>query len=80
LIQTGEEIAAIARALFLQFPLDRKIRLIGVSAGDLHHDGDDPQQLTLFAQPNEKEKLSHTVDEIKEKFGTDSLRRGSDLL
>src|SRR5437870_9372627 len=30
-IQTGEEIAAIARGLFSQFPLNRKIRLIGVS-------------------------------------------------
>src|SRR5437868_164764 len=45
LIQTGDEIAAVARRLFSQFPLDRKIRLIGVSAGDLHHGGDDPQQL-----------------------------------
>jgi len=26
------------------------------------------------------EKLSHTVDEIKQKFGVDSLRRGSQLL
>src|SRR6266850_401983 len=80
LIQTGEEIAAIARGLFSQFPLDRKIRLIGVSAGDLHRDGKDPQQLALFGQPGDKEKLSHTIDEIKEKFGADSLRRGSQLL
>jgi DNA polymerase IV len=80
LIQTGEEIAAIARALFSQFPLNRKIRLIGVSAGDLHRDGNDPQQLTLFPQRNDKEKLSRTVDEIKEKFGVDSVRRGSQLL
>ena len=80
LIQTGEEIAAIARQLFAQFPLNRKIRLIGVSAGDLHRDGDDPQQLQLFALHDEKEKLSHTVDEIKQKFGADSLRRGSQLL
>ena len=80
LIQTGEEIAAVARGLFSQFPLNRKIRLIGVSAGDLHRNGHDPQQLTLFPERNEKEKLSHTVDEIKEKFGIDSLRRGSQLL
>lgn len=81
LIQTGEEIAAIARSLFAQFPLKQKIRLIGVSAGDLYRDGEDPQQLPLFAQPaNEKEKLSHTVDEIKQKFGIDALRRGSQLL
>jgi nucleotidyltransferase/DNA polymerase involved in DNA repair len=80
LIQTGEEIAMIARGLFAQFPLNRKIRLIGVSAGDLHRDGDDPQQLQLFASSDGKEKLSRTVDEIKEKFGANSLRRGSQLL
>jgi len=80
LIQTGEEIAAIARRLFSHFALDRKIRLIGVSAGDLHRDGDDPQQLALFTPSNQNEKLSHTVDEIKQKFGVDSLRRGSQLL
>lgn len=80
LIQTGEEIAAIARQLFAQFPLNQKIRLIGVSAGDLHRDGGDPQQLSLFGSSSEKEKLSHTVDEIRQKFGADSLRRGSQLL
>ena len=73
-------IAAVARRLFSQFPLDRKIRLIGVSAGDLHRDGDDPQQLALFEPSNQNEKLSHTVDEIKQKFGADSVRRGSQLL
>jgi DNA polymerase IV len=81
LIQTGEEIAAIARSLFGQFPMKQKIRLIGVAAGDLHRDGGDPQQLPLFGQTDtQKEKLSHTVDEIKQKFGIDSVRRGSQLL
>src|SRR5262249_30041998 len=61
LIQTGEEIAAVARALFSHFPLNQKIRLIGVSAGDLHRNGGNPQQLSLFNSSNEKEKLSHTV-------------------
>lgn len=80
-IQTGDEIAAVARALFAQFALTQKIRLIGVSAGDLHRDGGEPQQLLLFPQAeNAKEKLSHTVDEIKAKFGVDALRRGSQLL
>ncbi len=80
LIQTGDEIAAVARQLFSQFPLNRKIRLIGVSAGDLHRGREDPEQLTLFATSNPKEKLGHAVDAIKEKFGIDSLRRGSQLL
>jgi DNA polymerase-4 len=81
LIQTGNEIAAVARSLFGQFPLKQKIRLIGVAAGDLHRDGGDPQQLALFGDPAQpKEKLSHTLDEIKERFGTDAVRRGSQLL
>jgi DNA polymerase-4 len=80
LIQTGEDLAQIARALFSQFPLKQKVRLIGVSAGGLHRDGEDSQQLPLFAHSNEKERLSHTVDEIKQKFGNDALRRGSQLL
>jgi nucleotidyltransferase/DNA polymerase involved in DNA repair len=80
-IQTGEDIAKVARALFAQFPLTQKIRLIGVAAGDLHRDGDDPQQLGLFSEPSRlNEKLSHTVDEIKQKFGHDAVRRGSQLL
>jgi DNA polymerase-4 len=82
-IQTGNEIAAVARELFAQFPLKQKIRLIGVSAGDLKRDGDDPQQMALFSQnasQAEKERLSHTVDEINEKFGPAALRRGSQLL
>jgi DNA polymerase-4 len=81
LIQTGEQIATIARSLFSHFPLKQKIRLIGVAAGDLHREGEDPQQLSLFREPDQsKEKLSHTVDEIKEKFGAGALRRGSQLL
>jgi len=79
-IQTGEDIAAVARVLFAQFPLREKIRLIGVAAGDLLREGGHPEQLPLFGQPGDsREKLSHTVDEIKERFGPDALRRGSQL-
>jgi nucleotidyltransferase/DNA polymerase involved in DNA repair len=80
-VRTGEDIAAIARGLFAQFPLKQKIRLIGVAAGDLHRDGEDPQQLPLFGDSTpQKEKLSNTVDEIKQKFGDAALRRGSQML
>ena len=71
----------MARALFSNFSLHRKIRLIGVAAGDLHRDEGDAQQLSLFAEHGpSKEKLSKTVDEIKEKFGAGAVRRGSQLL
>ena len=77
---TGEEIASIARGLFSQFPLKQKIRLIGVGAGDLNRDDVDPQQLSLFGQAaRQNEKLSQTIDQIKEKFGSNAVRRASDL-
>jgi hypothetical protein len=34
----------------------------------------------LFGEGSSKEKLSHTVDQLKEKFGSDAVRRGSQLL
>lgn len=80
LIQTGDEIAEVARMLFSRFPMKQKIRLIGVSAGDLHGVDKYPRQLPLFGQSAEKETLGHTVDEIKERFGADAIRRGSQLL
>jgi DNA polymerase-4 len=79
-IVTGEEIAEVARSLFASFPMKKKIRLIGVSAGDLQGHEADPQQLQLFGEASSKEKLSHIVDELKEKFGTDAVRRASQLL
>src|SRR5262245_3110259 len=44
-VATGEEIAQVARGLFASFPMKKKIRLIGVSAGDLQGRDGDPQQL-----------------------------------
>ncbi len=79
-IVTGEEIAKVARGLFATFPMKKKIRLIGVSAGELlGHEGD-PQQLQLFGETSNKEKLSQTMDELKKKFGAEAVRRGSHLL
>jgi DNA polymerase IV len=79
--QSNGEIAALALALFNQFPLDRKIRLIGVGTADLLHEASDPAQLDLFAvAPQRDELLDHTLDEIRQKFGSDALKRGSQLL
>jgi nucleotidyltransferase/DNA polymerase involved in DNA repair len=75
-VQTDQDIAGAAIALFRQFPLNRKIRLIGVGAADLTRDGKDPTQLDLFSAKPRKEILDRTVDEIRERFGEDSVRRG----
>jgi nucleotidyltransferase/DNA polymerase involved in DNA repair len=44
-----EEIARIALKLFDQFTLERRIRLIGVGAGDLLRPGEETAQLELFS-------------------------------
>jgi len=31
----------------------------------------------LFAEPQKRETLQHTLDQIRDRFGDDSLRRGS---
>jgi DNA polymerase-4 len=77
-LRTDEEIAGLAIALFGRFPLDRKIRLLGVSAGDLTAEGDSSSQMTLFTEPaNRKlETINDTIDRIREKFGDDAIQRG----
>ena len=76
-LQTDDDIARLAIALFRQFSLDRKVRLIGVGSGDLTRDGAGPTQLDLFAEPRKQETLDRVVDGIRDRFGEDSLRRGS---
>lgn len=79
--QSDEEIGAVAIALFNQFPLNRKIRLIGVGSAELVHEVADSTQLGLFAAaPRKDETLGHSVDQIREKFGRAALKRGSQLL
>jgi nucleotidyltransferase/DNA polymerase involved in DNA repair len=43
-----EEIMRIALKLFEQFPLNRRIRLVGVGAGELRRPGEESAQLDLF--------------------------------
>jgi len=77
--QSDDEIVRSARALFEQFPLDRKVRLLGVGSSDLARSAQEPSQLGLFPEPSNKDTLDRTVDTIRSKFGNDSLRRGSQL-
>ena len=78
-IETGREIFEAAFPLFEGFALTEKIRLIGVGAGQLSREGERPAQLGLFSGSETSEKLAHTVDEIREKYGEQSLQRGSEL-
>ena len=77
--QSDDEIVRSAKALFEQFPLNRKVRLLGVGSSDLARSGQEPSQLGLFTEPANNDTLDRTVDAIRSKFGNDSVRRGSQL-
>jgi DNA polymerase-4 len=75
---TDEEITRLALSLFGQFPLDRRIRLIGVGTGDIVRPGDGPVQLDLFGESSRKESaIDRTVDKIRDRFGDEFIRRGA---
>jgi DNA polymerase-4 len=76
-IDTDEEIMRLALSLFDQFPLDRRVRLIGVGTGEIVRPGEESAQLGLFdEQPKKESAIDRTVDKIREKFGEDLIRRG----
>lgn len=64
---------------------NRAVRLIGFGAGKLQpSDQSNSAQLDLFELPDtrahdKRKRLSQTTDNIKQKYGPDSLRRGSNL-
>jgi len=77
--QSDDEIVRSAVSLFEQFPLDRKVRLLGVGSSDLTRSSEVSSQLSLFEKPAANDSLDRTVDAIRTKFGNASLRRGSQL-
>jgi DNA polymerase IV len=76
-IDLDQDIFAQAGSLFEQHWTKRAIRLIGVAARQLSPTA---RQLDLFEQRNDRaERLTRTVDDIRHKYGTESLKRGSTL-
>jgi DNA polymerase-4 len=72
-----QEIFAQAWALLEKHWTKRPLRLIGVAARQL---GPTARQLDLFEQMDDRaERLTRAVDEIRRKFGTDSLKRAATL-
>jgi DNA polymerase IV len=73
-----EIIYQTASRLLDDFPLNKKVRLIGVGASDFFS-ADRPVQLSLFPQSKNSrfkwEKLDRAVDAISEKFGRDIIQK-----
>ena len=78
--RSSETIFAEALGLLEKYPLNKKIRLIGIGASNFATT-DSPQQLPLFgsgrSKTDEWEKVDATVDRISERFGRDAIRRGT---
>ncbi len=76
-----EEIAAAALQLFERhWPAGRPVRLIGVGLSGFTAPG---RQLGLWentADMQEKQRLQATLDALRDRFGEDAIRRGSDLV
>jgi DNA polymerase-4 len=77
--QSDDEIVNAAVALLEKFPIDRRIRLLGVGSSELIRKAPQPAQLDLFREPEPNSNLDRTVDEIRNRFGNTSLRRGSQM-
>ncbi len=72
-----QDIFAQAWSLFEHNWNKQAVRLIGVAARQLSLAA---RQLDLFEQRDDRaERLTRTVDEIRHKYGTESLKRGSTL-
>ncbi|HML20689.1 MAG TPA: DNA polymerase IV [Aggregatilinea sp.] len=75
-----DEIYTQAEQLFTQhWPRGRAVRLIGVSLSGFE---DPHQQLGLWDDPHaheQKRRLQATLDDLRERFGEGTIKRGSDL-
>ncbi len=67
------DVAAHLLGAWQQSSPDAAVRLLGVGAGGLI----EAQQMNLFAQQGDN--VDKTVDSVRERFGSDSLKRGSRL-
>lgn len=77
--QDDEIYQASAQLLAQNWPPGKAVRLIGVGVSGLT---EPRRQLGLWENPDEvaeKRRLQDTLDDLRERFGDDAIRRGSDL-
>ncbi len=75
---SSENIYSEARRLLMDYPIQKKIRLIGVGTSGFITKGS-PTQIGLFDREKKSgdkwERVDRTVDSIAEKFGTAAIKR-----
>lgn len=70
----GLEIWQIAWKIFYRLWSGEKVRMVGVSVSNLKPA--DPHNLSFLPEDNKKEKITNALDEINNKFGDFTLKRG----
>lgn len=79
-VQSVESILRQADELLRDYPLQRKVRLIGLGASHFVPAAT-PVQIELFPQdsqrPSSWEKVDHALDAIQARFGRDAIRKAS---
>ena len=74
----GDRIAREARELLDRLALEQPVRLLGVGVTGLTRSEESQSQLALFATPGgERRQLNKALDEIRDRFGSEAVRRGS---
>jgi DNA polymerase-4 len=72
----GGEIFRRAWLAFSNIPRSQAVRLVGLSASGLVA-AEDPRQLPLFGRPDRTDRIGRVTDEVRSRFGPQSLVRGS---
>lgn len=65
----------VVKKLYLANQFDKKIRLLGVTVSNFENE--EMLQLSLFNQEFNSNKVDYMVDEIRNKFGYNSIKRGT---
>lgn len=82
LVSSAEDIFEAASALLTQTRLDRPVRLIGVTAGNLTESGYEQLSFADLAGPDRKkeQKLDAVVMDLRQTYGRDKLKTAKEML
>jgi DNA polymerase-4 len=72
----GREIGESAMRLLARSGVEEPIRLVGVAASRIETGA--PAQLSLLSEDPRRRRLNQVVDQVRERFGSDSLARAED--